>query len=865
MREPLTDRYLEAKRIAMAAVDLVADEREAFLSDELHADSALEKEVRWMLDAMERSEVQASPLLSMPTIDLSGRDAEAAVPSHYRVLRRLGEGGMGVVYLAERDNGGYVQPVALKMLCARAEGSPILLERFARERQLLARLEHPGIARLLDGGMLSNGKPFLAMEFVDGERIDAWCDRQKLDLRARLRLFLKVCDAVAYAHRSLVIHRDIKPANILVTSAGDPKLLDFGIARLMDDEPREALTETGQHAMSLSYASPEQIACKALTTTTDVYSLGAVLYRLVSGSTPFAPTTTPVALMNAILSGDVQPPGRRADTSAASRRSRVPADIDAIVLKALRKEPADRYESVGALVVDLKRHLDDRPVAARRGQRLYYLGRFARRHRWPLLAVAMVMAIGAAFLFDRTRYLHQVEAERNRAQALSGFMTQLFASAAPSEKESNKVTLREVLDKGVASLLKRTDIGPAIKGKLLYTMGETYLSLHLIEPANVPLQQARKLLDQAQAPLVDRVNVIQKLALAASMSGENARGIALSREGQQLLAAQKDRHLHLWLELRWLELDNQSSQGEVASQVLKPKLRELIAAIQKDTDAKSQELLGEAYKTLSSLQERDGKLDEALASMRIALRAGDKDGNRPEDRLTMRSNYVRMLIAHGDLAEGVAQSKALDRDYVRVIGPDTMQRASLLNNMSVALGSLDRKKEALAAGEQAVEIARRSGGADNRFYLQLAVGQVMRLIDASQYAEAKTLLREVLPRLKSTAGKGMGDVNYAYALNALGEIQMKSDKDLQAGLKTFRLSEKVLGDKAGDFLVVYSTIPYYSAWAYRMLHDEAGVNRELARYQAVIDGHHEPVNSAWRKKLANLRKGLAEAGKRDAG
>ena len=310
MQGALTDRYVEAKRLALQAAELSADERDAFIADACADDDALERELRWMLQALDATHTATLPVLSAVSPDLSGHDAQANGPRHYRLLRHLGEGGMGTVYLAERCDGDFTQQVALKLLTAAAEGSPILTERFCQERKLLARLEHPGIARLLDGGALADGKPFLAMEYVQGERIDAWCDRHALDLPARLALFLKVCAAVEYAHRNLIIHRDIKPANILVTEDGTPKLLDFGIARILDDQADVAATATAAHAMTLAYASPEQIERLPLTTAADVYSLGVVLYQLVAGRRPYQHLVTPHLLSNAIVTGDVLPPSR---------------------------------------------------------------------------------------------------------------------------------------------------------------------------------------------------------------------------------------------------------------------------------------------------------------------------------------------------------------------------------------------------------------------------------------------------------------------------------------------------------------------------------------------------------------------------
>jgi serine/threonine-protein kinase len=422
MNGALTDRYAEAKRIALAAAELPEAEREAFVVETCGDDEPLLREVRWMLAAIDSTHTAPLPVLPVASLDLTGHDAQAATPRQYRLIRHLGEGGMGMVYLAERCDGDFTQQVALKLLTAAAEGSPILNERFGQERRLLARLEHPGIARLLDGGALADGKPFLAMEFVDGERIDMWCDRQGLDLTQRIALFLKVCAAVEFAHRNLIIHRDIKPANILVTADGTPKLLDFGIARMLGDELDPQRTATAAQAMTLAYASPEQIERLPLTTAADVYSLGVVLYQLVAGRRPYQHLVTPHLLSNAIVSGDVVPPSRAARQAREeaglppSRARAVPRDLDAIVLKALRRKVDDRYASVTELAADLQRFLEYRPVQARRGRHWYRARRFVQRNRWALAAAGAVMAAVLAGLAASLVALQHARSARQLAE-----------------------------------------------------------------------------------------------------------------------------------------------------------------------------------------------------------------------------------------------------------------------------------------------------------------------------------------------------------------------------------------------------------------------------------------------------------------
>ena len=396
MAGQLTDRYVEAKRIAMAAMDVHASARDALIGEHVGKDTELEREVRWMLEAIERTHTATLPFspAAVPP-DLSGQQAQATAPRNYRILRLLGEGGMGMVYLAERCDEGFTQQVALKFLNASAQGSPILHERFSQERRLLARLEHPGIARLLDGGVMDGGQPFLAMEYVEGRRIDEWCDAHTLSLNERIVLFLKVCDAVEFAHRNLVIHRDIKPANILVTADGVPKLLDFGIARLIEEGGQVLATATAAHALTLAYASPEQIEQQPLTTGADVYSLGVVLYQLIAGRRPYQHLVTPHLLSNAIIGGQVEAPSRSLRTAPANQRrasKSIPADVDAIVLKALRRQVSQRYATVAEFAQDLRHYLAHRPVKARRGRQWYRLRRYVQRNRWPLAAAGMMLA-----------------------------------------------------------------------------------------------------------------------------------------------------------------------------------------------------------------------------------------------------------------------------------------------------------------------------------------------------------------------------------------------------------------------------------------------------------------------------------------
>ncbi|HEX7012615.1 MAG TPA: tetratricopeptide repeat protein [Steroidobacteraceae bacterium] len=425
------------------------------------------------------------------------------VIGRYRVLKLLGRGGMGAVYLAERADEQFEQQVALKLI-GRTLPSGALARRFRAERQILAHLNHPNIARLLDGGAGEGGVPYLAMEYVEGTRIDRYCEQQQLDVRARLRLFQQVCAAVQYAHQKLVVHRDIKPSNILVTAQGVPKLLDFGIAKLIDPDQTgemDGLTRLYERVLTPDHASPEQVRGEPISTASDVYSLGVLLYQLLTGTKPYiVPSRNIEALEHVIC--NLQPPKpsvsvrSRGDSEAGSRAlSRVLAgDLDNIVLKAMHKEPERRYPSAGALSEDIGRYLEDLPVQARPDAWTYRAGKFIRRNAGALAtAAAVTVTIVGLTTFYTARLAAERDAaqrERRTAAEVSQFMQEVFRVANPSESRGNTVTVREVLDAAVARIDTELKAEPRVRATLLRTMGQVYNGLGLWKQAYELLTRA---------------------------------------------------------------------------------------------------------------------------------------------------------------------------------------------------------------------------------------------------------------------------------------------------------------------------------------------------------------------------------------
>lgn len=495
------------EELFFACSELDAPARAAHLERACPDDPVLRDRVERLLTAArvvgDRFEAIVRQVALDEATDAAESDADE-VPQRlgpYRLGDMLGEGGMGRVYLGERADGAYEQRVAIKLVRGTLAG-PLVARRFERERQILARLDHPAVARLLDGGSTDAGLPYLVMEYMHGEPIDAYCDHHQLPITARLALFREVCAGVQAAHGNLVVHRDIKPSNILVTADGQPKLLDFGISKLLEaDDAVEntALTLLGQRVLTPEYASPEQVRDEPITTAVDIYALGLLLHRLLSGDRPYVlPTTRGEALRKVICETPAERPSATvarlaaADPAAAKKiaaargtepgrlRRRLSGDLDQIVDKALRKEPGQRYSSAEQLSADIGRHLDGLPVEARRGGWRYRAGRFVRRHRVGVAAaLSAVLALTIGFVGQmREAARANREAARANLEAKSSaqvvdFLVRLFDASDPYR--TGKVpTTRELLDRGVARIKTELADQPLLQAKLMTTLGQVY-------------------------------------------------------------------------------------------------------------------------------------------------------------------------------------------------------------------------------------------------------------------------------------------------------------------------------------------------------------------------------------------------------
>jgi eukaryotic-like serine/threonine-protein kinase len=399
----------------------------------------------------------------------------------WRIVRFIGHGGMGEVYEAERADAQFEQRAALKVI--RHEAAPYL-ERFEAERRILARLDHPGIARLLDGGIAPDARPYAVMEYVEGESLLRHCDMVRADLDTRLRLFMQVCDAVAYAHRNLVVHRDIKPSNVLVDREGRTRLLDFGIAKLIDAEMLR--TDSGVETARLltpDYAAPEQLAAQAVTTATDVYALGLLLFELLVGRRPW--DSSEYSLARIVASVLERPTPKASAVARKTPDSRtaphlIAGDLDAILAKCLRAEPEQRYPTVNALLSDLERSRRGDPIGARSGAQLYVLSRMLRRYRWMVAGVVIVVAILAVGIAATTWQAERAEREAARAAAVRDFLVSVFQASDPriaQDKPRGQVTARELLDASVTRIEQKFASDPEIRIELHGVATQIYREL----------------------------------------------------------------------------------------------------------------------------------------------------------------------------------------------------------------------------------------------------------------------------------------------------------------------------------------------------------------------------------------------------
>ena len=610
---PLLDAMFELDPDARTRSLELLREEDPRLAEDLESLMALERE---------REDFLAQPLVA----PLPGARPGALV-GPYRLERMLGEGGMGQVWQAVRADGLYQRRVALKLLRP-GFADPNLRLRFTRERQILARLEHPHIARLLDAGISGDSQPYLALEYVDGEPITDWCRARALALGARLQLFLQTCDAVSHAHANLIVHRDLKPSNILVTPLDEVRLLDFGIAKLLDtSEFALDHTRTGLRTFTLHYAAPEQIRGEPVTTMTDVYSLGVVLYELLTDAKPYRlKRQTDAEWEEAILTADPLRPSATLQRSAEAgtpdphglrRRARALAgDLDNIVLKALAKRPEQRYPSVEALALDLQRYRDGKPVQARPQSVSYRAQKYMHRHRWALstaLLVALVLSTALGIVAWQAREAVQ---EASRAQALQDFVVGLFEHAG-SIKSDGPLDVRLLLDAGEERGNRELARQPAARAELFGVIARLRLGLGDYNKALTLLQRQANIVELLgdDAPPSLRLESVTDRGRALRLLDRESECIAVM-EPSQSLALREQQQLPLQASEFYSQLGR--CQRTIGRQGAARSMYQRSLALRRDT-LHDNAGVAENLADLASLHGDAGETTQALQGFRGAL------------------------------------------------------------------------------------------------------------------------------------------------------------------------------------------------------------------------------------------------------
>lgn len=799
------DSSFRALRIAKAALDTEPNRRESFITAECGDDRQLDRAVRRLLQQVDSLEQAGERIPDQDTgADTVGEDPLVGTNlGPYLVAERIGRGGMGDVYLARREGSDFKQTVAIKLI-RRGFDFADVQARFLRERRILARLEHPGLTRFIDGGVAWDGRPWFALEYVQGENIGRWCDQRRLDVRARVRLFLDVCAAVQYAHTQLVVHRDLKPGNILVEDNGTPRLLDFGVSRLLDGDEAETgtLTMVGRrHAMTPEYAAPEQFIGDPAGVSADVYALGVILYELVAGVLPYPidrhdlataerlvlhadPEPLTQAFARALpmssrspsssLRGDdddllaVRGHGSAADTDtdtdteavveqrlaarAVSRRayrSLVRGDLSRIVGKALAKEPERRYPTVEAFADDLQRWLHGVPVRVS-GQGIgYRIGKFVKRNRISVIVVSVLSLalVGSLIVsgIDARQRLKEVLAEREQAQASKDFLGSLFTDAGPGGEKGIDSTARDILLAGIERMKADARLTPQTRSDLLLTMGESLGSLSALEDAAAAYALAEAEQGRYEPSPTERFRLKLRQAINLhdihELDTAETLGQALIEPGAS--GQEVPAGLRVTAHALMANIALRRHDTTLALERLEPALAITLAEAGKVplTDVADTRMLYANLLTESRrFAESDAELDWVLAAYRSL------DAHHPVIGKTL-SLKAMNLQDQGLLEQADAAFSEAVGEILRSLGPDSQDIAMVRGNYSILLLQAGEPERAVAELREAIRIDEQAQiRSPPMVYLKLRLGRA--LIETGDFDAAQAALTEALSLAK---------------------------------------------------------------------------------------------------------------------
>ena len=800
----VTDRWERMAALFEGALALPPAERVAYVREHC-ADSDLAAEIEALLAAQVAESGPVERVMAALGSPAASPWRDAAPRSQvgpYELLREIGHGGMGVVYLARRADGSYQRLVALKLARAPVVDAT-LRDRFLSERDILAGLAHPNIATLFDGGVTDDGLPYFTMEYVDGRTIDAYCDANRLDLGARIRLFVRTCGAVAGAHRALVVHRDLKPSNVLVTETGEVKLLDFGIAKLLgiEDPDRRNETATDSRVMTPAYASPEQVMGVAVSTATDVYALGLLLYELLCGRRAHRLESRGAKhLEQVVVQGDPLPmadalnrpgPGGDAATAEAIAHARqtTPArlarqlrgDLARIAEMALRKHPDRRYATAAHLAEDLERYLDGRPVRARPHSLAYRASRFARRHRLALAAAAIALAtlVGYTVLsVQHAREMEQAAArerqEAARAREVADFVVGLFEASDPNVVQNRDAPVARMLDQGLqraAALAAQ----PLLQARLLNAIGRVYYNLGKFDASADIATRALAASRRGggdQHPDVARDYrllglVTGQLGKAKEAAGLFRQALDIHRAGGDPTGTETARELnHLAYSLMMAgQLDD--ADRYITESVTA--LRALFPAGHEDTAT--------SLSTMANVRSRQGRASEAVDLCREALTMRiARLGERHPDVARGRQNLATALNRVADYDGAVDEMTRALEVYRAVYGDRHPSIATTLNNLGTAESNRNRLAEAVTYATAALEMRRELLGPKHPSTLVAQANLANYLDSMGRLAESEAMMRDVLaqsaaqPALTMSLSQPQLRANLANTLRKRGKL-----------------------------------------------------------------------------------------------
>jgi serine/threonine protein kinase/tetratricopeptide (TPR) repeat protein len=830
----------------------------------------------------------ASPTEAFPGQDRSGPRTTISVPD-YRLLRPIAAGGMGEVYEAEQ-----LRPVrrrvAFKVIKLGMDTAEVVA-RFESERQALALMSHPNIARVFDAGATDQGRPFFAMELVSGEPITAYCDRHRLTTRQRLELFLEVCDGVQHAHQKGIIHRDIKPSNVLVTVAEGrptPKIIDFGVAKATSQRltDRTMMTQVGAMIGTPEYMSPEQAELTGLDidTRSDVYSLGVMLYELLVGALPFDGKELRRAGFTAlqrIIREDVpkRPSTRistlgdtgaevahRRQTEISSLTRQLKGDLDWIILKALEKDRTRRYETANALAADIRRHLKDEPVLASPPSTIYRARKFVRRHRAMVVAGALVaLALVVGFVGTSVGLLRAVRAERHAtreaeaARQVSEFLVDLFQVAEPGEAQGRSITAGEILDRGAARVERELKDQPATQARLMHTIGSVYNLLGLYEEAEPLLEKALDTREElAGDDSLEAAETLLNLASLADNQGRYREARDLAQRSLVIREAELGPdHPAVAETLRILGWARSSlSQLDQAEPLFRRAL-----AIREGDSSVSRTDVAVSRNDLGILLWRKGDFEGAERLLKLALQTYEEEVSSTDYRVRRALNDLAVLYwTQGRLTEAEDYFRRSLTIKERVLGADHPEVAGALNNLAVLLDAQDRAAEAEPLARRSLQIYEQRLGLDHD-KTAMALSTVAWLdFRLGAYEEAEELYRQALGVYEATIGPRHADV--AILLRDRAQLFIAQDRRTEAERdleRAISIWEETLGADHVETATTVALLADLYASQQRWADAEPLYERALEALRASLGEEHPTVT-----RTAEAYRGLLRATGRES-